>query len=356
MQYDMHYYGTYALAAAAGIPRQDAEVIATCAQLVDDHNFDRLYVIRGEDAVEGVATAHHPLDSGVRLLAPLRTHDDSRKVWVPFHFLPGNEGGNFHERMMCRKNSGIARRMMDFYTEPASVDAHRAHGLHLMGVAAHVYADTFAHYGFLGISSNLNTVIPESIEPHEAHSADILKYLRDKYAQFAETFLAAVGGAAELGHGAVATYPDRPYLRWSFKYGDGRQEQRNNPNTFMEACENLHDYFARFAVLYYNGAAAPATPFAGLRDTIAEILAVEAPADGRVEQWRAAMAAKRLPGVSPCAIYDSERWIAKIKSASRLHTADNSDEAHAYNFFAAASYHQNYVLKRLLPEAGLFVA
>jgi hypothetical protein len=258
--------------------------------------------------------------------------------------------------MMCRKNSKIARRMMDFYTEPASVDAHRPHGLHLMGIAAHVYADTFAHYGFLGIKSNLNAVIPDSIQPHESHTADIRKYILDKYAKFAETFLAAVGGAAEFGHGAVATCPDRPYLRWSFKYADGRQEQRNNQNTFMEACENLHDYFCRFAALYYGAQATPATPFARLRDAVREILAVEAPADDRVKQWLSAMVAKRLPGVSPCAAYDSERWILKIKSASHLHTSDSSDEAHAYNFFAAASYHQNYVLKRLLPEAGLYVA
>jgi hypothetical protein len=38
MQYDMHYYATYAMAAAASIPKADAEVIATSAQFVDDQN------------------------------------------------------------------------------------------------------------------------------------------------------------------------------------------------------------------------------------------------------------------------------------------------------------------------------
>jgi peptide methionine sulfoxide reductase MsrA len=44
-----------------------------------------------------------------------------------------------------------------------------------------------------------------------------------------------------------------------------------------------------------------------------------------------------------------------IENAKELKTNDGSDIAHAYNFFAAASYHRNYVLKRLLPEAGLYV-
>ncbi|NQT09546.1 MAG: hypothetical protein HQ573_00015 [Desulfobacteraceae bacterium] len=37
MQIDMHYYGTYAMARAAGITRNAAKVIATAAQFVDDN-------------------------------------------------------------------------------------------------------------------------------------------------------------------------------------------------------------------------------------------------------------------------------------------------------------------------------
>ena len=48
MQYDMHYYGTYAMAAAAGIPKRDAESIATAAQFVDDQNFQRWAIFNCE--------------------------------------------------------------------------------------------------------------------------------------------------------------------------------------------------------------------------------------------------------------------------------------------------------------------
>ena len=94
MQYDMHYYGTYAMASAAGIPASDAMVIATAAQFVDDHNTHD-WVMAGNhsgEGVRGIATAHHPLDSGVRAVVNHVDVDDSRFVWVPFHFLPGNEG------------------------------------------------------------------------------------------------------------------------------------------------------------------------------------------------------------------------------------------------------------------------
>ena len=36
MQSDMHFYGTYVLSRAAGIPREDAHTIAYASQFVDD--------------------------------------------------------------------------------------------------------------------------------------------------------------------------------------------------------------------------------------------------------------------------------------------------------------------------------
>ena len=62
MQYDMHYYGTYAMAAAAGIPKNDAEIIAYAAQYVDDQNqmtLNSAKQVAGaiHEAVVGIATA-----------------------------------------------------------------------------------------------------------------------------------------------------------------------------------------------------------------------------------------------------------------------------------------------------------
>lgn len=52
-----------------------------------------------------------------------------------------------------------------------------------------------------------------------------------------------------LGHGAVGTYPDRPFLRWRFKFKKDSKDSdwRDNPATFLEACEKLHAAFSDYA-------------------------------------------------------------------------------------------------------------
>lgn len=92
MQYDMHYYGTYAMAAAAGIPKDDAEIIANAAQFVDDQNFERWAIAQSGEGIFGIPTAHHPIEAGLRVGARAENKDDSRMVWLsvalvrPFHY------------------------------------------------------------------------------------------------------------------------------------------------------------------------------------------------------------------------------------------------------------------------------
>ena len=54
-----------------------------------------------------------------------------------------------------------------------------------------------------------------------------------------------------LGHGGVATFPDRPYLKWGFEYEHQEPKKvfRDNPTTFLEGCEALHNLFIRFGEL-----------------------------------------------------------------------------------------------------------
>ena len=62
MQLDMHYYATYAMARAVGIEPDDARIIATSAQFVDD-NIARSHVnFRDGSRIDQEATAHHPIN------------------------------------------------------------------------------------------------------------------------------------------------------------------------------------------------------------------------------------------------------------------------------------------------------
>jgi hypothetical protein len=86
MQIDMHYYGTYAMARAAGITREAARVIAIAAQFVDDNAAKESISFRDGGRLDAQATAHQAV---YRKNIDL---EDQRRIWVPFHFLPGNQG------------------------------------------------------------------------------------------------------------------------------------------------------------------------------------------------------------------------------------------------------------------------
>ena len=253
MQIDMHYYGTYCLARAAGIERRDCQVIASAAQFVDDNAHGDAVKLQCGTKIRVEATAHHPMDWRNLGVPTGREHQEG--IWIPFHFLPGNEGEEYEERLLCRQNSKLARKMVDHHLEWQNRKAYRM----LVGIAAHVYADTFAHYGFSGIPSHWNEVKLKTLEVEnkEVLGESLLDYVTGKLgklvkeaedrvkAQIAET--ASWG----LGHGGAATYPDRPYMVWSFEYentahGERRgRKARDNPRTFLAGAKALHAMFQR---------------------------------------------------------------------------------------------------------------
>lgn len=353
MQYDMHYYGTYAMAVAAGIPQNDAEALATAAQFVDDQNFQTLVTTKTGEGVLGIATAHHPLEAGVRAVNLQRNSDDSRLVWTPFHFMPGNEGNTFHERLVAKKDSAVVNAMWDHYLKPSTIDAHRPHALLLVGIAAHVYADTFSHYGFSGIPSDKNAIVPDSLSIDDSHSLKIVSYITQK----AEVFKAKFGGAPRLGHGAVLTYPDRPYLKWSFKYADERGAcTRDNPAAFLEACEALYGRFKQFAAVFYGGSRPPVAQWDDIKKAVKTIIETEGDADARANCWVAAMATGGLKMLPAPKKYSPEDWYSQIEAMEQAANDGTFVDSESYRFFSAAEYHRSFVLKRLLPSVGLMVA
>ncbi|MFT4928740.1 MAG: hypothetical protein ACI8WB_004860, partial [Phenylobacterium sp.] len=113
MQVDMHYYGTYAMARAAGLKADVCKIIATAAEFVDDNAGHQNLNAKDKGHLHVTATAHHSVD-GDNL-----ENDDQRLVWVPFHFLPGNEGDSYELRLQCVKDSDIAREMLQHHLSRA---------------------------------------------------------------------------------------------------------------------------------------------------------------------------------------------------------------------------------------------
>ncbi len=349
MQTDMHYYGTYTMARAAGLHPSAAQVIAQAAEYVDDSDVITIPLQDGT-FLEAPATAHHPVNR-----ANL-DEIDQRKIWIPFHFIPANQGDSFEERLICRKDSDIAQELV----------AHHAglpddgFSLELMGITAHVYADTFSHYGFSGISSDLNRVDADSIALHVTDKS-VLDYIVNKTKDFKDRYIfgAAANTLSGLGHGAVSTYPDRPYLRWSFRYEatEDLSGDRVNQATFLEACEKLHHMFSVFGEAHPNLLDKPGyRRFDVLKGAITRILAVEGDMDVRVRTWQSAVqdgaifpnpAKERIPAYA--------KNFEKDVEILRNHKAETVSSTSAYAFLRAAKLHRDYVLDELLPKHNLHV-
>ena len=330
MQTDMHFYGTYTLARAAGIPPIDARTIAYAAQFVDDSTQDDSTPHEDGGLLYGIATAHH---SKQCILNSIIDPEEQRRVWVPFHFLPGGEGGTLEERLLCVKDSEIAQEMVKHHIDAALT---RSFGMELLGIAAHVYMDTFSHYGFSGIGSEYNEVDGDSFELIGVSDPEMERYVEDKRAAFLEKYnlrsfaswsIETVTNA--LGHGGVATYPDRPFLHWRVTFtkarpGNGTVSDRNNPSTFLEGCERLHGYFVNFARGYY--AHSDFRPFSEIRDQIANILRFEGNMEARIEEWRTAIQESRIYSSEPDEARLDYDWKDWENEKQRFHTLASSTD------------------------------
>ncbi len=355
MQTDMHYYGTYALARAAGIKPDHAKNIATASQFVDDSKTLSQAIADGS-YIDYRATAH---GTSIKLPEIGDTSmnldiEDQRHVWLPFHFLPGGSGDSLPAKLICQMDSAIAQEMV---AHNLSLAAQPYGGL-LIGITAHVYADTFSHYGFSGISSSLNEVADDSFDLH-VQDQGVLGYIKQKADDFLEEGQARAADLLKLGHGGAATFPDRPYLTWSFKYADGRESGvRNNPETFLLACEKLHAMFVEFSKtangFYSQG---DGRNFADISDAIRNVLSVEGAMDARVAAWQAAAAAETVfsnPTKGQIPEYDSSDFENDAQSLPGLSSAQVKN-TFVYVFMKAANTHRQYVLHELLPAHGIDV-
>lgn len=231
MQIDMHYFGTYCLARAAGIPRKNAHIIASAAQYVDDAAQQLNLDFQDGAMLVAKATAHHMLD-----IKNIEKRDQ-RQVWVPFHFLPGNAGlvagenpdGSFINKLVCKPYSPVAVDLLN----KCMNDIDKDYALHRLGITMHVFADTFAHKGFAGVIHRVNKV--KDLKCHNFNMG-FFDELKSK----------ALSRKFPMGHGAALTCPDMPFLKWSYTNGLGENVNRDNLEDFTNAAYDLFGQLGLF--------------------------------------------------------------------------------------------------------------
>lgn len=245
MQIDFHNGVTYIVARLAGFDHSEADVIAHCAQYVDDATNSGLIRFDNGTIFNHISSAHKLLDyRNFRLLA-------NYQVWIPFHFLPGNEGlpvgenldGTFINKLICRPNSHIAQDMLRECIQLR----HTHHGLYRLGIAMHVYADTWAHQGFAGMNHKVN----EATKLVDSRGNPDLKLTKKVKAYFKKNLVDnfaghTLGKVFPLGHGAVLGHPDKPFLKWGYTNGLNENIVRNNPQDYLEAAEQMCQWLQRY--------------------------------------------------------------------------------------------------------------
>ncbi|WGV26141.1 DUF6765 family protein [Halotia branconii] len=235
MQIDFHHGVTYVAARLAGFEHENANIIAYSTQYVDDATNDGLIRFENGALFSRISSAHKMLD--YRNFEELANY----RVWIPFHFLPGNGGlpagedpqGSFINKLICRPNSYVAQEMVRECIE----HRHTPYGLHRLGITMHVYVDTWAHQGFAGVNHRVNEA-KNLLDEHGKPDRKLIDRLQNYF----------ISEALPLGHGSVLTNPDKPFLRWGYFNGRGEQITRNNPQDFLAAADNMCKAMQRYLI------------------------------------------------------------------------------------------------------------
>jgi hypothetical protein len=246
MEIDFHFGVTYVVSRIAGLNHDQAQIVATCSQYVDDTVKTGILKFETGEAYHRISTAHKRSDYHIFLPA------EERKVWVPFHFLPGNESNGSHEiefynRIVCRPNSLIAQQM----AKNCILKQERHFGLHQLGITAHVFIDTWAHQGFAGIDHPVNIVTDIKLQDSPLQN-NFLKAVMHAglfpalWQLVQPTFCKLLNRFFPMGHGAALHHPDHPFKKWSYKNGQGELVIRDNPKDFLEASDELCKLIRRF--------------------------------------------------------------------------------------------------------------
>ena len=362
MQTDMHYYGTFAMARAAGLSLDTCKTIATCSEYVDD-NAGKISVLFKDGArIDTKPSAHHLTDIHNAKLANIND-EDQRHIWVPFHFLPGNEGEDYTERLVCRKNSDIAQEMVSYYLS----NSHSSFIAELIGVCAHVYADTFSHYGFSGVSSRRNNVDQSQLAVVGEIDPDIKRYVEEKAESFFSNYEGRGAGLLDnikawcaekltgaLGHGGAATYPDRPFLEWIFyyEYPIARREHRVNADAFLEGCRALYSMFARLAEARPD-LTDKSVEWVSIEANVRKILATQDRLEARINAWKDATERGLLGSAFMIPDYNAMTFDAEFSSLNESEDSTKALETSLFRFHQAVEMHLTYVIKQLLPSHGL---
>lgn len=356
MQIDMHFGATYVMARLAGFPTAEAHIIANAAQYVDDAKVSGFVRFDNGALFQRITTVHSPA-SGKNL-----DSCENHLAWLPFHFLPGNTllsekemtAGDYASRLLCSEDSVV----MEDVVADCIAARDQPQALYRLGITAHTFLDTFAHQRFGGFIHKYNwvgNIKGEDPAIHKSCLAGCVNLFVD-FIRHPEPM---------LGHGLALTYPDLPWLKWSYRDGFGKTVSRVNAEIFIRGLCGLYRVFRR-----YRGEAG-ATLSPDMTEKLKSLIVTIQDSDGvvRLKKWQAQIQANAFCFGAEQANYVAEHWRSEALHDSALfdetdHFQNVREICYPPDFMSspwklfhdAAKAHRYAVIQKILPKYGLCAA
>lgn len=213
MDFEFHYDITYLIALKAKFSKNEAEIIATSSQLVDD-NTEENYI---ENDKGDIYKTYISQTSNI-----LKPSDDLFRIYPSFHFVPGNpmaptarrKDGTLHLLNTTPDNENVKSLINH---------ALKSNNLYRLGIAAHAYCDSWSHQNFVGYYADFNSLtgVLEKSVPN-------------------------------IGHADARHKPDQVSLIWKDERLIPKNATINNNKRFISAVEKLLNYFAKYNKISIN--------------------------------------------------------------------------------------------------------
>ena len=359
MQIDFHHGVTYLLARLAGFQPGEAGIIGYAAQYVDDATNEGVVKFTNGAMYSRISSAHKIID--------LHNAFDviNHKVWVPFHFLPGNGGleagshpdGGFINKLVCFPDSFVAEEMQ----ASCIADRDKPYALHRLGITMHVLADTFSHQKFAGVIHQVNEIntIDYNGEQESHHT------FKDF---FNRVKISMIDTALPLGHGAALSCPDLPYLKWRYanELNPSDVIERDNPQIFNDAVIRMFESLWR----YKNAEAGNIIPgqisgkdLLQINENIKNFTSEDG--ETRHQQWIDSIARGEFSCGPEKISYDATGYKSwKYEALSTVNNIDLGKYDYSDNFLSsnwkmfhdALQKHQFEVIRDILPRYGICVS
>jgi len=333
MKIDFHFYTVYALCLTAGINKEDSKKIAYSSQHVDDAKYKHKLNFENGGRFKQKRSAHKFLDPGVL------SKEVGYDIFLPFHFLPGGNGEEFYDKLVCQQNSEIANKML----EDTIKTLEKPFGLHRLGVSLHVYADTWSHQNFIGLQRQQN----------EVSNLELLN--TDDYS-FIENYS---GWLPRIGHGEANIFPDIPYLEWSYEDSRNKELKINNLERTIDAAEKIYT-FLRSEVFENREEIFNRSPkeWSSVRSDFMKMFKLDNDINERIRLWKEKIKEGYF-GYDSEINYDDREWFKNAVKVENIHSDEKFTRENNFNksnwkyFHDALNYHSFYIKHELLPQYGI---